>query len=132
MKPKISIVSLGVSDLRRALHFYRDGLGFPTHNYADGDDYIMFALEGTWLSLMQRDDALKDLPPGSAAFASVGLSHNVPSKAAVKEVYELGLAAGATSLKPPQDAAWGGYEAGFADPDGHVWDIAYNPFTDLT
>jgi catechol 2,3-dioxygenase-like lactoylglutathione lyase family enzyme len=132
MKPKISIVSLAVTDLTRALSFYRDGLGFPTHNYADGDDFILFALEGSWLSLHAREQALKDLPSGSSTFSSFGLSHNVPSKAAVNEVYELGLKAGATPLKPPQDAEWGGYEASFADPDGHVWDIAYNPFTDLT
>jgi uncharacterized protein len=132
MKPKISIVSLHVADIDRALRFYRDGLGFPTHNYADGDTYVMLALEGGWLSLMASDDPLIDLPAGAQRFSSVGLSHNVPSKEAVREVYEQGLAAGATPLKAPQDAPWGGYEAGFADPDGHVWDIAWNPFTDLT
>ena len=132
LKPKISIVGLHVADLGRALAFYRDGLGFPTHNYVEGDDYIMFRLEGAWLSLSASDDALTDLPPGAQRFSSVGLSHNVASKEAVREVFEQGLAAGATPLKTPQDAPWGGYEAGFADPDGHVWDIAWNPFTDLT
>jgi len=132
MKPKISIVSLAVSDLDRALAFYREGLGFPTHNYADGDDFILFRLEGAWLSLYARQEALKDLPAGALAFSTVALSHNVASKAAVREVFELGLAAGATALKAPRPAHWGGYEAAFADPDGHVWDIAYNPFTDLT
>jgi uncharacterized protein len=131
MKPKISIVSLGVSGLT-ALVFYRDGLGFPTHNSSKGDDCIMFALEGVWLALHPRGQALKDLPPGSLSFSSVGLSHNAPSKAAVNAVYETALAAGATALKRPQEAHWGGYGAAFADPDGHVWDIAYNPFTDLT
>ena len=132
MKPKISIVSLSVADLDRAVAFYRDGLGFPTHNYAEGDDYVMFALEGSWLALHSHDQAIKDFPPGSARFSSFGLSHNVPSPAAVGEVYELALRAGATGLKPPQEARWGGHEAAFADPDGHVWDIACNPFTDLT
>ncbi len=66
------------------------------------------------------------------ALSTVALSHNVPSEQAVHQVFELGLAAGATALKPPQPAPWGGYEAAFADPDGHVWDIACNPFTDLT
>jgi catechol 2,3-dioxygenase-like lactoylglutathione lyase family enzyme len=132
MKPKISIVSLHVSDLARALAFYRDGLGFPTHNYADGDDFILLKLEGSWLSLSASKDALMQFPPGAQAFSTVGLSHNVASEAAVHEVFELGLAAGATALKQPQPAPWGGYEAAFADPDGHVWDIAMNPFTDLT
>ena len=132
MKPKISIVSLSVSDLTRALAFYRDGLGFPTHKYADGDDYILFKLEGSWLSLMAREGSINDLPASVSAPSTVGLSHNVASPAAVHEVFELGLAAGATALKSPQPAPWGGYEAAFADPDGHVWDIAHNPFTDLT
>ncbi len=138
MKPKISIVSLAVSDLGRALAFYRDGLGFPTHNYADGDDFILFKLEGSWLSLHAREEALKDLPAGTVTFSSMALSHNAPSLSAVGEVFALALAlalalaAGATALKHPQPAPWGGYEAAFADPDGQVWDIAYNPFTDLT
>ena len=133
MKPKISIVSLSVSDIGRSLAFYRDGLGFPTHNHADGDDYIMFRLEGSWLSIAARKEALK-IPPAAAtlSFSGVGLSHNVPTEAAVREVFEQALAAGAIALKAPQPAPWGGYEAGFADPDGYVWDIAMNPFTDLT
>jgi len=129
MKPKISIVGLRVADLGGALAFYRDGLGFPTHNYADGDDFILFALEGTWLALHPRPAASKDPAPADAVF---WLSHNVPSKAAVDAVYRQGLAAGATALTPPWDAPWGGYEASFADPEGNVWDIACNPFTDLT
>lgn len=129
MKPKISIVALSVADLGRALAFYRDGLGFPTHNYADGDDYVLLKLEGAWLSLSPRDPALPALAAGAGGMA---MSHNEPSKAGVDAVYALALRVGATPLKPPQDAPWGGYEAGFADPDGHVWDIAWNPFTDLT
>jgi uncharacterized protein len=132
MKPKISIVGLSVRDLGRSLAFYRDGLGFPTHNYADGDDYILFRLDGSWLSLMAREQALQDLPIGALTVSTMSLSHNVPSEAAVREVFDLGVAAGATALQSPQSAPWGGYEAAFADPDGHVWDIAYNPFTDLT
>lgn len=133
MKPKISIVSLTVSDIGRALAFYRDGLGFPTHNYADGDVYVMFRLEGSWLSIVAREETQKDLPDGVAlTFSSVALSHNVASEAAVRAVFEQGLAAGATAIKSPRPAPWGGYEAAFADPDGYVWDIAMNPFTDLT
>jgi len=132
MKPKISIVSLSVRDLAASVAFYRDGLGFPTHNHAEGDDYVMFRLEGSWLSLVTREAALADLPSDAVRFSTFGLSHNVASPAAVDEVYQFALAAGATPVKPPQAAPWGGYESNFADPDGHVWDIAYNPFTDLT
>src|ERR1700733_13101308 len=105
MKPKISIVSLSVFDIARALAFYRDGLGFPTHNYTDGDDYIMFRLEGSWLSLHQRDPAL---PSG---VCTPGLSRNVRSPAEVDHVYQAALSVGATAIKPPQPAEWGGYEA---------------------
>ena len=132
MKPKISMVTLGVSDLRRALAFYRDGLGFPTHNYAEGDDFIMFRLESSWLALHPREAILKELgvdTPGPAAFS---LAHNVGSKPDVDEVYAQALAAGARPLKPPSEAFWGGYDASFADPDGFMWDITYNPFTELT
>jgi uncharacterized glyoxalase superfamily protein PhnB len=127
VKPKISIVSLAVADLDRAVAFYRDGLGFPTHNYSPGDDYILFRLDGAWLSLMQHDAT-----PASTGLSTVGLSHNVASEAEVDAIFAEGLAAGASPVTAPRKAPWGGYEAGFADPDGHVWDIAYNPFTDLT
>ena len=98
MKPKISLITLGARDLPRMIAFYRDGLGFPTHNYTPGDDMVMFALEGTWLGLFPRE----------------------------------ALAAGATWTKPPQDVFWGGYSGYFADPEGNLWEVAWNPFTDLT
>jgi hypothetical protein len=119
---------LSVADLGRALAFYRDGLGFPTHNYADGDDFIFLKLEGAWLSLMTRDATKTPLPPGAS---TIEISHNAASKAEVDAAYRLALEAGARSVQAPQDAAWGGYEASFADPDGHVWGLAWNPFTDL-
>jgi hypothetical protein len=130
MKPKISIVSLRVRDMERSVAFYRDGLGFPTHNYVEGDDYILFRLEGSWLAILPAPEAPQDASP--VAVATIGLSHNEPSKAAVDEVFEQALRAGAAVVAHPADAPWGGYESSFADPDGHVWDVAYNPFTDLT
>ena len=133
MKPKISMVSLTVSDVARSLAFYRDGLGFPLHNYVEGDDFIMFRLEGSWLSIYPREEALKNLRAGALTYASVGLSHNVPSEADVREVLRAGPRRRRDrDRRPPQPAPWGGYEAAFADPDGIVWDIAMNPFTDLT
>lgn len=129
MKPKISVVSLSVADLERSLAFYRDGLGFPTHNYTDGDDFIFLKLEGAWLSLMARNAAKVPLAPGTS---TIEIAHNAPSKAEVDAVYQRALSVGATSVQTPQDAPWGGYEAAFADPDGHVWGLAWNPFTDLT
>ncbi len=134
MKPKISLVTLGVSDVERALAFYRDGLGFPVHNYKPGEDFAMLALEGSWLALYPWKDLaeevevpIEDLRPGGAT-----LAHNVASKAEVDAVFALAVAAGATPRKPPRDVFWGGYSGYFADPDGHLWEVAWNPFTDLT
>lgn len=134
MKPKISLVTLGVRDFARSLRFYRDGLGFPAHGYVEGEEHVMFALEGAWLSLYPRrllaDDA--GVPDDGGGFSGITLAHNVASKEAVAGVFERALAAGATPIKPPQDVFWGGYHAYFADPDGYLWEVAFNPFTDLT
>lgn len=134
MKPKISLITLGARDLERMLAFYRDGLGFPTHNYTPGDDMVMFRLEGTWLGLFPREALAEDatvLSEGSG-FAGIVLAHNAPSKAAVDQVFAEALAAGASAVKPPQDVFWGGYSGYFADPEGNLWEVAFNPFTDLT
>lgn len=134
MKPKISLITFGARDLDRMVAFYRDGLGFPTHNYKPGDDMVMFRLEGTWLGLFPREEAAKDAGVSSegSGFTGVTLSHNEPSKADVDRAFAEAIAAGATSVKPPQDVFWGGYSGYFTDPEGNLWEVAWNPFTDLT
>lgn len=134
MKPKINIVALGVRDLQRSVRFYRDGLGLPTHDYKAEQGIAFFEMEGTWLSLYPRDELAKDagVPAEGSGFAGITLAHNVPSKAEADRVFAQALAAGATAVKTPQDVFWGGYSGYFADPDGHLWEVAFNPFTDLT
>lgn len=134
MKPKISLITLGVQDLKKSLVFYRDGLGFKTHNFKDGDDVVFFEMEGTWLALYPKENMGKEIgvSPKESCFAGMVLAHNVGSKKEVDEVFQLALSAGATSLKTPQDVFWGGYSGYFSDPDGYIWEVAYNPFTDLT
>ena len=134
MKPKISLITFGVRDLPRMLAFYRDGLGLPLHNYTDGDDMVMFRLEGTWLGLFPRDELAKDATVSveGSGFGGVTLAHNEPSKEAVDRTFAEALAAGATAVKRPQDVFWGGYSGYFADPEGNLWEVAWNPFTDLT
>ncbi len=134
MKPKISIVGLAVRDLGRSLVFYRDGLGFPLHNYKEGDDCIFFALEGAFLSLYPHDKAAEDagVSPEGSGFSGITLAHNVPSKEAADAVFAQAIAAGARAVKKPQEVFWGGYSGYFADPDGNLWEVAFNPFTDLT
>ncbi len=134
MNPRISMITLGVSDIGKSLAFYRDGLGFPTHNYKPGDDNVMLRLYGSWLGLYLCDKLAEDaaVPRDGSGFRGVTLSHNVSSKLAADRAFQDAVAAGATPIKTPQDVAWGGYSGYFADPDGHLWEVAWNPFTDLT
>ncbi len=131
MQPYISMITLGVSDLERSTQFYRDGLGFPTQG--DFEGVTFFRLRGAWLSLFPRDELNRDAnaatAPGVGGFT---LAHNVKDKAEVEAVLEVAQRAGARILKPAQDAFWGGYHGFFADPDGFVWEIAWNPYLDLS
>ena len=134
MKPKVSLITLGVADIGRSLAFYRDGIGFPTHNYKNGDEAVFFRLEGSWLSIYPRDKLAADatVPAAGSGFSGITLAHNAGSPAEVDDVFRLAVAAGARPVKVPADAFWGGYSGYFADPDGHLWEVAWNPFTDLT
>jgi len=134
MKPKIGLVTLGVADISRSLIFYRDGLGFPAQNYKEGDDAVFFKLEGTWLSIYPREKLAEDakVAPEGSGFSGVTLAHNVASKPEVDAVFDHAIRSGAKPIKPPQDVFWGGYSGYFADPDGHLWEVAWNPFMDLT
>jgi catechol 2,3-dioxygenase-like lactoylglutathione lyase family enzyme len=133
MKPKIGLVTLGVRDLKRALVFYRDGLGWPPHKYNPEADVIFFALEGTWLALYPRDKLAEDASvPDGQGFGGITLAHNEPSPEQVDAAYAAAIAAGAKPVKPPSKTFWGGYSGYFADPDGYMWEIAFNPFIDLT
>lgn len=132
MEPRISLITLGVSDLARSTAFYRDGLGLPTTEPADGVTF--FSLKGTWLSLYSRGDLAADagVPSEGAGFSAFSLAHNVGSKAEVEAVLKHAQDAGARILKPAQDTEWGGYSGYFADPDGFLWEVAWNPHFDLT
>ena len=134
MKPKVSIITLGVSDLGESLRFYRYGLGLPTHNYKGDEGIVFFKVEGSWLALFPRDKLAEDatVAPEGSGFRGITLAHNVKSKADVDRVVEQAVSAEAKSIKRPQDASWGGYSGYFADPDGHLWEVAFNPDTDLT
>jgi catechol 2,3-dioxygenase-like lactoylglutathione lyase family enzyme len=134
MKPKISLVTLGVSDLEKSIAFYRDGLGLPMREKAADADVAFFELEGTWLSLYPRDLLAEDagVSKKGSGFSGITLAHNEPSKEEVDRVYQSALEAGATPVKQPEDVFWGGYSGYFADPDGHLWEVAWNPYMDLT
>ncbi len=134
MKPRITLVTLGVDDLERAVRFYRDGLGLATDGivgteFEDGA-VAFFELEGGLkLALWPRASLARDagLPLSAPSSTDVSLAHNVSSAADVDAVVAEAERAGARVVKPGQDTAWGGYAGGFLDPDGHLWEVAWNP-----
>lgn len=134
MKPRITLITLGVDDLQRALRFYRDGLGLPTAGVV-GEQFehgavAFFELQaGLKLALWPRASLAHDtgLQVTPRALTDVSLAHNVGDKAEVDAVMAQALAAGASVVKPAQDTFWGGYAGYFHDPDGHLWEIAWNP-----
>jgi uncharacterized protein len=132
VKAKISVITLGVKDLRASLKFYRDGLGFTPEG--DTTDIGILKMEGAWLSLYPRESLAQDAVVSSAGsgFHGFTIAHNVKSKQDVDEVLAFAVKAGAKLIKPGQDAFWGGYSGYFADPDDFLWEVAWNPFFDLT
>ena len=141
MQARMSMITLGVADLPRARAFYKDGLGLPLLE-RDGDEVAFFNLNGTWLGLFPWEELAKDAGIAAAnimpqkdsiskasIFRGVSISHNMVSEDAVDMQMDKAIAAGATLLKPPQKVFWGGYSGYFADLDGHLWEIAYNPFS---
>jgi len=127
MKPRISMITLGVRDLAASVKFYEDGLGFP--RMESPPEVAFFTLNGTWLGLYGRDALAEDatVSADGHGFESFALAHNVESEAEVNEVVSQAVQAGATLVKKPQKVFWGGYSGYFKDPDGHLWEVAYNP-----
>jgi catechol 2,3-dioxygenase-like lactoylglutathione lyase family enzyme len=127
MKPRISVISLGVADLERSVRFYADGLGFPPRPESS-DGAVYFQLESSWLSLFPRARLAQLSGTASEGSGIQGfvLSHNVSSSAEVDEVLGLAMQAGGTLVVPAEDGPFGriGY---FADPDGFRWEVAYTP-----
>ena len=129
MKPHLSMITLGVRDLPRAVRFYEQGLGLPRLDL-DSDSVAFFTLAGAWLGLYGREALAEDAGVAAAGsgFSGVALAHNVASREDVDATLAQAVAAGATLIKPGQDVFWGGYSGYFADPDGHLWEVAWNPF----
>ncbi len=132
MKPKISVITLGISDLERSTAFYRDALGLPKRG--DFPGITFFELSGTWLALYPRDELAADaqVDPQGSGFRRFTLAHNVSSKEEVDRVIEEAKNAGALVQKPAGNTEWGGYSGYFSDPDGFLWEVAWNPHFDLT
>ena len=123
------MITLGVRDLTTARRFYAEGLGFPLFDQPS-PEVAFFALNGSWLALYGREALAADagVPSAGQGFAGFTLAHNVDSEAEVDAVMRQAVTAGATVVKPPQKVFWGGYSGYFKDPDGHLWEVARNPF----
>jgi len=129
MRPYISMISLGVTDLKASIAFYQDSLGFPRMEPYD-EQIAFFTLNGTWLALYEKKALAEDanVAFNESDFHNFTLAHNLGSEAEVDRCFEEAIKAGATPTKQPQKVFWGGYSGYFKDPDGHLWEIAYNPF----
>ena len=132
MEQRISLITLAVADLDRSRAFY-EALGWQALDSPPGLE--AFDLIGQTLGLYPRDKMVEEttLPPAplDGQFSGVVLSHNLASRADVAPLLDRARAAGARVLKEAQDTFWGGHHGHFADPDGHVWEIAHNPFSAL-
>jgi len=127
MEPRLSLVTLGVTDLERSTLFYAEVLGLPRLETPPG--IVFFELGRTWLALYPREELAADagVPAEGTGFAGFSLAHNLRSEAEVDALIEHVAAHGGRIVKRPVRADWGGYSGYFADPDGFLWEVAWNP-----
>lgn len=134
MKPRLTVITVGVDDLERSLRFYRDGLGLSTEGvigkeFEYGAVVFIQLQSGARLALWPRKSIAHDtgLPLSPKSPTEFTLGHNVSSKAEVDAVMAQAEKAGAVIVKPAKDTFWGGYAGYFQDPDGHLWEAVWNP-----
>ena len=134
MRPRIKVVTLGVSNLERSLAFYRDGLGLPTkgiigQEFEDGAVVFFNMNDDLILALYPTTSLAKDakITATQSRIGAMSIGHIVKSKAEVDAVMKEAEQAGAVITDPAHDRFWGGYSGYFHDPDGHLWEIARNP-----
>jgi catechol 2,3-dioxygenase-like lactoylglutathione lyase family enzyme len=134
MKPRITVITLGVNNLEKSFLFYRNGLGLPTEGIV-GEEFehgaaAFFDLQsGLKLAIWNRKDIAHEakVPLAESSPTEFTLGHNVNSKTEVDHVMEQAKRAGATITDPAHDTFWGGYSGHFQDPDGHLWEVVWNP-----
>jgi len=134
MQPRVTLITLGVDDLDRAVKFYAEGMGLKTEGIV-GREFAFGAVAffelqgGLKLALWPRESLTHDtgLPPGAPNATDLSLAHNAASRAEVDAVMAEAAAAGARIVKPARDTFWGGYAGYFLDPDQHLWEVAWNP-----
>jgi hypothetical protein len=134
MNPRITVITIGVDDLEEALRFYRDGLALSTEGivgreFEHGAVVFIDLQAGLRLALWPRRSIAHDsgVAPGKKSPTEFTLGHNVSSKEEVDTVMKQAENAGAVIVKPAKDTFWGGYAGYFQDPDGHLWEVVWNP-----
>lgn len=132
MEQRVSIIGLGVRDLAAARAFYLEGLGWRASG-ASNEGITFIQIGGIALSLYPRDKLAEDVgvDPSGEGFAGVTIAYNTRSRAEVDQVLKQAEAAGGRLVKAAEDVFWGGYSGYFADPDGHLWEVAWNPFLEI-
>ncbi len=134
MKQRINVLTIGVDDLEQSLEFYRDGMGLQTEGIV-GTEFehgavVFFDLNnGMKFALYERKNLARDagIPLRSKSATEFSIGHLVNSKKEVDKIMEQAKRAGAQIIKPARDTFWGGYGGYFEDPDGHLWEVAWNP-----
>ncbi len=132
MEPRVSLITLGVADLPRAKAFYTQ-LGFLASSVGGAE--VVFLQAGPMaLCLFPRESLAcdADVPAEGSGFRGIAIAHNVRTREDVDAVIAEAVAAGAVTVKPAHDANWGGRSGYFADPDGHLWEVAWNPHFPLS
>ena len=133
MQQRLSLVTLGVRDLDRARAFYLDGLGWRASGA--GNEHVTFIqMNGLALGLWSRASLAEDagVEDVEGAFSGISLAYNARGREEVDRVLAEAQAAGGRIVRPAHDTFWGGYSGYFADPDGHLWEVAWNPFWEVT
>jgi catechol 2,3-dioxygenase-like lactoylglutathione lyase family enzyme len=127
MEQRVSMITLGVSDMARARRFYEDGLGWRRAN--EHDEVTFYQAGGMVLGLYGREALAEDagIPDAGSGFRAIALAYNTRERAEVDAVLDEAEAAGGRIVKSAEQAFWGGYSGYFADPDGHLWEVAWNP-----
>jgi catechol 2,3-dioxygenase-like lactoylglutathione lyase family enzyme len=128
LEQRVSIITLGVKDFQRSLDFYKSGLGWKPSS-ASSENIAFFPMEGVVFALYPRDLLAGDATIGSSGsgFSGITLSHNTKRREQVDQVLNTVRDLGMQIIKPAKKTSWGGYHGYFADPDGYLWEVAWNP-----
>ena len=133
MEQRLSLISLGVDDLKRSRAFY-DALGWQISNSGEeAENIVAYNLHSMTFCLYPREKLAEELQlsPEGSGFRAIAIAYNARTKEDVDAVLKEAEAAGGKIVKQAQDVFWGGYSGYFSDPDGHLWEVAYNPFSPL-